>query len=487
MNSVDRFLKWTFNFFVFLICFQFGVLVFLYSFYEKRKKEQLDLEPEVAFACGDFDNEESYFPFPDGGQDPRACLHQECPDSLWVLESNEQEMGLHVLAAARPMEQSSEDEGRGNGISIKVDLSPSEKPYTLVLVSKKDLTIWDLNLKEGHNLKKVILLNPGLTWISGLPEKSTDAEGPTANNGNQVAEIPVEYFSSKKICAYPVAWEEIGNPNNEFRRLYRALEKHTGLKITSFQGKKEARVFTLPPIRSKREIASEWPLFAQSNENSGGESKSPDQAPGLKWQRNESRLQAKGFQYTEKGQQKLVPVPRRTQKALYSVHEKKIYMIRKFDFGVWYPGEKKFQRLPIPLALPNMRWPTSMALDTKRSQILVYNDERGGEVYIYNLKRKTWKRTNKTLGYSLSDLVYSQNEDVYYGTRIVGGEITQLVKVSTDGQILGARSIATPKPYSRSLWHMEMAEKRGDLWLWVFHPANPKGDAIPLNAIKATL
>ena len=93
MSRLDQWFRWCFNFFIFLLCFQLGMLLFLRSLYYKAEQKLKDNEASVSFSCGDFDKEESYWRIQPSLQPlHETCLDKECPESLWVGKTkNEQE------------------------------------------------------------------------------------------------------------------------------------------------------------------------------------------------------------------------------------------------------------------------------------------------------------------------------------------------------------------------------------------------------------
>jgi len=461
MKPLDQMFKWTFNLFIFLLCFQFGFILFAYGVLHKAKKEQKEKEAKVAFSCGDFDNESSYFPLANDGENLRSCLHEECPESMWIHKgAQSQTKDLHVISAKEPQPK----DDVVNGHTIKVGLSRNTKPYTLVLAAQKDLTLWDLQgYEEGSHLEKVIILSRGLSWVEGLPEN-----------------FPIEYFSQETICNFPLAWQELENPNNEFRRLARALKSYTGLDITTFQGKAVAGLFALPPEVSKRGLASVPERVPASDTSFSA-------PPGLRWERVDKRVMPQTFTYAAADGAQEVSIPSSTLDAVYDTQEQKIYVLDRYRFGTWNPSQKTFQKISLPLELPNMHWPSSMALNTKDREILVYNDERGGEVYLFSIDKKTWTRVASGVGYTLSGVTYSPVDNAYYATRVSGQKITEILKINSGGKIQATRALETPYDYSKSLWRQRLVTKPGRLWLQVFHPARPEGETYPLNDIKASL
>ena len=454
--------RWTFNLFIFLLCFQLGFLLFVQSLFYNKRQAQKDQQPLVNFQCGDFDNEKSYYPLSNPGENLLTCLHPDCADSLWINRSPEnraQTEDLHIVAMKRPMPRQASQPELANGFSVTLKVDKSPKPMTLVFLSQAEKSFWNIEVAEGAEIKKIIVVSDTLSWVEGAPE-GTD----------------IEYFSREKICALPLAWEEIANPDNQFRRFQQAISTYTGLQMSSFQGKKIARVFSLPPIASKRQPASREPSSAQE-----------EWEQGLQWQRFDKVLRAKEFRFSDQGQRHQVPVSPETKGAVYDAADKKVYLLSGFSFGQWDEKRQSLKKIRVPLSLPEMHWPHAIALDPSRRQIMIYNDERGGEIYLYNLKEKTWRHIKKKVGYTLQGLTYDKKQDAFYGARLRGQKITHWVSIDPSGKIKQETSLEKPYDFSRSNWRLQVRAVAQKLWLKVMYPARPEGEIYSLQTEKLSL
>ncbi len=255
----DKWFRWCFNIFVFLMCAQLGFILTLKNIYRNAEKRMQKNEAQVDFKCGDFNKENSYWSLPNNRyQVLTHCLDEDCPESLWV-NSGEQDSELHVISVEKPRPTQWVDGEVQHGYFVNVKVKASEKPITLVLVSQS-LMQWNIQNKDGinafkavqerepaseenplqeltaiveeiesPNIKEVIVVGPELVWLDGISDQSK-----------------VTYFNKNQLCAFPTAWEEIKNPENQFRRFFSALKAYTGLEVTSFQGKIVGREFKIP-------------------------------------------------------------------------------------------------------------------------------------------------------------------------------------------------------------------------------------------------
>ena len=455
MNRLDQWFRWCFNFFVFLLCFQLGMLLFLKSLYYKAEQKLKESEAPVSFACGDFDSEESYWKIkPSLVPLAKACSEKECPESLWVGETKNQEKELHVLSVERPQPTRRENGKTVYGHFVDVEVQKTEKPVTLVLINQS-LMQWNIKAAEDANIEKVIVASPEIVWVDGLKE-----------------DIPLVYFPREKLCAYPKSWKELDNPENEYRRLARALQEYTGLEIDSFQGRSVGQYFRLPVS-----TRTEEPARRQVSSNHV----SP-LSLGLQWQRKEKSIVAKDFRFHNHSDREVqkIEVPEKTQSAVFDDKEERIYLIKAFRFGVWDWDSSQFKAIHLPLKFPSMNWPTSMAFDSQSRKIYIYNEERGGEIYIYDTGSRQWSYRNKPVGYSLSALTFVPKDKKVYGARVQGNKVVEVVKLDSEGKPQEQVSLEKPLDYSKTLWRMQLVADPNQLWLKVVHPAHPGGDVYPL-------
>lgn len=462
MNRLDQWFRWCFNFFVFLLCFQLGMLLFLKSLYYKAEQKLKESEAQVNFACGDFNTQDNYWKIkPSLAPITEACTEGECPEALWLGKTENKESEMHVLSVVRPQPTRREKGKTVYGHFVDVEVKKTKKPVTLVLINQS-LMQWNIKADEDARIEKVIIASPEIVWVDGLKE-----------------DVPLVYFPREKLCAYPKSWEELKNPENEYRRLAKALKQYTGLDIDSFQGREVGKRFSLPVAARTEDPVSREP---SSNPIS-------QLTLGLQWQRKEKSVVAKDFRFHNNSDQQVqkIAVPEKTQGAVFDDKEESIYLIKAFRFGVWDWDSSKFKAIHLPLKLPSMNWPTSMAYDPESRRIYIYNEDRGGEIYIYNISSKKWDYHSKPVGYSLSALAFVASEKKIYGARVQGNKVVEVVKLNAEGQLMGQVSLEKPFDYSKTLWRMQLVAEPNELWLKVVHPAHPGGDVYPLSQIKASL
>jgi hypothetical protein len=456
MGRPDKMFRWCFNIFIFLMCFQLGMLLFLKSLYYKAEQRLEENKAQVSFQCGDFDKDTTYWNIDKSLTLNQVCQDKHCPDSYWY-NRNEQNQELHVLSVVRPQPTQKKDGEIQYGHYVDVKIAPTEKPVTLALVSQ-NMMQWNLKPEEGAKIKEVLVLGSELVWVEGLPK-----------------EAKLTYFSKDEICAYPSAWEELANSENQFRRLFMALKDYTHQEITSFQGKEVGREMRVP-FKS--------PLLARGERLPSSEkTKAHKLSLGVHWKRSGKQLVAESFHFIKSGERKKIEVPVKTTKGLYEQESDQVFLINNFQFGKWDWKQKKFQALHVDLKKPALYWPMAMAFNKAEGEIYIYNDDRGGEVFSYEVKTQKWKLLASDVGYTFAALTYDEDKKALFGTRLQGSKIVELVQINSKGP---HKTIALDKPfdYSKNLWRLQLVSDPKSLWLKVVHPAHPGGDVYPIAHSK---
>jgi hypothetical protein len=465
MNGSDKWFRWSFNIFIFLMCFQFGMLLFLKSLFYRAERRLKDNQAQVSFRCEDFFTDASYWTLPSSHLSLEGpCLDSFCPDSLWT-SSTDQDVDLHVLSIkkAQPSLRKQGEVELGHFVNVKV--AASDRPQVLTLISQ-NLMQWNLEISDKSQLKEVLIIGPEMVWVEGLPK-----------------DLPLTYFSPEQICSYPTAWEEPQNPDNQFRRLYLALKEYTGLAVTSFQGKEVARQMKVPfksPLMEERQQRQPSSVASQA--------KSQPQrrdflSLGLQWERDQHQLSAKSFHFIHQGKRKRVSVPQKAQAAHFDESTKKLYVINNFQFGEWDWRNQRFQALHMPLSMASMRWPTLMTANMDTGEILIYNEDKGGEIIAYHPKSQKWRRWQQPIGYSVIALDYLPKDQSLIGARLEQKKIGKLLKISSQGEVINEVSLEKGFEFLKSLWRAEIISDKKEFWLRLSHPAHPGGDIYPLSQV----
>lgn len=461
-NNSDNWFRWSINTFVFLICFQFGMLIYLKNVFYQAERELKKNEAAVPFTCQDFNDDSSYWRVPASTSEINfTCLEKFCPDSYWKGDAQQSE-NLQVVSVKQAIRGEKSD-GRLEYLPfVNVKVYPTEKPVVLALVSH-EMMLWNLQFDKKSTVKEVLLIGPEIVWVEGLPK-----------------DVKITYFPKEKICSYPTGWEEFKNPENEFRRLHRALYQYTGLTIDSFQGKELAREFRIPfrsPLLEDR-VRALGTRGLSSETSTGGIS-----ALGVQYQRAGKTLKADSFHFINEGKITKVSVPDTVVEGFYEASTKQLFVINNHRFGTWNWEEKKFTPLPLPLELPEMHWPTTMAHNSVTNEVYVYNDDRGGEILAYTIADKKWRVIASKVGYTFVAFYFDKQNQLILGTRMAGQKIAELVKFNSKGEVVDRYSLPKALDFSKNRWKAHIITDQTDYWLKVNHPAHPGGDIYPLSPL----
>lgn len=455
MSGSEKWFRWCFNLFIFLMCAQMGLLITLKSAYMKAESRLKENQAQVDFKCGDFQKDETYWNLPQNtyGLVPN-CMDVDCPDSLWV-NNKEEETELHVVSVskARPTQMVDGEVEYGHFVDLKIQ--ESQKPTILVLVSQ-GLMQWNFNPDEKEdlkipNLKEVIVVGPELVWLQGL-DKDTK----------------ITYFDREQLCAFPTAWEEIKNPQNQFRRLFQALKTYTGLEVKSFQGKDVGREFRIP---FRKLLAIEKEQLQKRERNIAS-----SEGLGLQWVRQGAQLQAQEYKFKRGGQVETIPVQPETRHAYLEMGNNTLFVIQNHKFGTWDWEKKEFKALHLPLKLPPMYWPTALTFNPMTSEIMVYNEDRGGEIFAYNVITGEWRQFAIKVGYSLMAMHFDTESEQLLGAQYFGRKISKIVRFNREGQSTGAVSLDQPVDFAKTQWKAQMSVSNEQLELEVSNPARPGGE-----------
>lgn len=122
-------------------------------------------------------------------------------------------------------------ESRSNSNEIVVNVTDDTKPIVLALTSYEQGN-WKVILKEGVKLKKVILVGYGSQFVTGVPPNT-----------------PIDVYSyAQSPCDHCWQGPYIFQSGGDFyHKPAVELEKITGLKVTTFQGRYEGNGFSIFP------------------------------------------------------------------------------------------------------------------------------------------------------------------------------------------------------------------------------------------------
>ena len=194
-----------------MVGIQASLLFVMKNMKDQAQMRLVENKTELDIECGkDTFSEENYWnPLALEANMVKPCEDEPCSKSSIYWRDQNHEKRLHVISAktAPPILWNNRNDSGG---TIKVKVPASEKPQILALVSQ-NMHEWRLLIDKKANLEKIIVATPTVVWLDGVPEGTK-----------------IEYLPKDKMCSYPHAWEEIQNPDNQFRTLVGALKRISG-------------------------------------------------------------------------------------------------------------------------------------------------------------------------------------------------------------------------------------------------------------------
>ena len=131
------------------------MFIALKSIHYQAEQRMEKNKAQVKFACGDFDNSDSYWGLPKG-QPVKDCRGESCPESLWMRSSSKTE-DLLVVSIVKPRPTEVIDGETKPGYFVDLNFETLERPTRLVLVSQRMLQ-W--NFHFPHEGVGVVRSNP---------------------------------------------------------------------------------------------------------------------------------------------------------------------------------------------------------------------------------------------------------------------------------------------------------------------------------------
>lgn len=436
---------------LFLVFIQAGLLLAMKNMKDQAQVRLVDNETKADLECGrDSFLEENYWnPLEKNVNFVKKCETAECEKASLYWQDNGDKTYLHVVSVktAPPMRWDQQDAG---GV-IKVRVSASEKPQVLALVSQS-MHEWRLIVDKQAHLEKVVVATPTVVWLEGVPEG-----------------VKIEYLPKQKMCSYPYTWEEIYNPDNEFRTLLGALKKVTGLETSSFQGAILGREFVLPKGEEllRRQIAS------IDGSDKKGEDKSAHVQSPVSWERQADRVVAKSIVLPDDTE---IELPEKTA-AVVGENENKLFVINHYRLQTWNDDTKKFVNVEAPLYLPSIEDLTAMALDPSNPSggVFLFNERRGGELYYYDKGQDQWTLLTSGISGMIRTLYYAEKEQKLYGLVERARAFSELYVFARTGELQEKKPLTAKIPVDSIRWRWQMAKDEGRLTLWMHTPLVPAG------------
>jgi hypothetical protein len=447
LETLNRFLV---GILLFLVCIQASLLFVMKNMKDQAQVRLVENETTVEMECGkeSFSEENYWDPLAHDYNFVKTCQDMDCEKSSLYWQDNTSQKNLHVVSvkSAPTMKWNEQDAGG----TIKVRVTASKKPQVLALVSQT-MHEWKLIVDKDANLEKIIVATPTIVWLDGVPEKTK-----------------IEYLPKDKMCSYPYAWEEVHNPDNQFRILIGALKKITGVFPSSFQGGTIGKEFVLPKSEE---------LLRRSIASIEG-TKAPSFASKVSWVRNDDRVVAQKVEETIGAEKTLVELPEKTE-AVALASQGTLFISSNYYLQAWNSDSGKFETVHAPLTMSAVEDVTAIAPDKSNPYgVFVFNERHGGELYYYDHKKTDWTLVKSGIPAQLRALYYDSEEQKIYGLVGRGQNFTDIYMLSRDGAQFEKKPLVAKIPFDPIRWRWELAKPDGSLTLLMHTPLEPQGEPV---------
>lgn len=438
-----------------LVLLQAGLLFFMKNMEDQAQYRLVKNTSTVDVKCGENSfSQEQYWSLDEQAASQSFCEGSDCLFShiSWLRSEQEKELQVIAVQSAPPFRWGQMDEG---GV-VRVRVKATSKPQVLALVSRQRLE-WSFQVDKGAKIEKVIVATPQVVWLQGLPPQTV-----------------IEYLPKEKMCSYPYAWEEAFNPDNEFRILSSVLKKITSLDVTTFQGAVIGKEFRLPMFDKVRGLASLESPAEKQNPTPAILVATPT-LPTLTWTRHEAHVVPEKMVFNSQE----VVFPAKTQQV--QAIEKHLFILKNYLLWRWDEEKKDFVRVHLPQTLPYAQYMKTMTVSLSQNVLFVYNDERGGEMFRYDVGTNQWSLLNAGYAYNVEALYFDEQAQSLRAVTSRGPHITQFLKMDEKAKVKEVLPLKTKISFDKKHWKWQL-EKQKDLYLMRLHQAvHPQGQIVALE------
>ncbi len=469
-----------------LVILQAGLLFFMKNMEDQAQYKLVQNTSKVDAKCGEetFSDENYWNLLQTNTLSQSTCEGSDCVFSHISWDRSSQPTDLQVISVqtAPPFRWGEMDQGG----SIRVRVKESVKPQVIALVSRQRLE-WSFQVDKNAKIEKVVVATPEVVWLQGLPPKT-----------------PIEYLPKEKMCSYPYTWEEAFNPDNEFRVLSSVLKKITGLEVSSFQGAITGKEFRLPMFDKSRGLASVVENAAENipKENvstvaienvganlketvalraSGNKSNEKQRVPlappasPVIWARQEKSILPQKVRFA--GEEILLP--ERTQQVF--IVENQVFILKGYLLWRWNPNKKEFAKMYLPSSMHQAQYIKAAAWSASQKALYIYNDERGGEMYQWNLAKNQWTELSTGYAYNLEALYYDEQEQSLRAVASRGPHLTQFLKMDQKAKVKEVLPLKEKIAFDKKNWKWELQKNKNVYSMRFYQAVSPQGQDVLLE------
>lgn len=436
-----------------LVVLQAGLLFFMKNMEEQAQFRLVQNTSKINSQCGNFFDDEKYWNIEASDtQSLSRCESSDCTYSHVTWDRPEQQKNLQVIAVktAPTFRWDQMDEG---GV-VRVRVKSTSKPVVLALISQQRLE-WVFQVDKGVQIDRVVVATPQTVWLQGLPPQT-----------------PIEYLPKEKMCSYPYAWQDAFNPDNEFRVMSSVLKQITGLEIDTFQGAVVGKEFRIPMYDTLgRGLAS----VEEKTKPSAAVVKLEKESNPIQWGREGGVAIP---QKMVRGSQEIV-FPTQTQQVV--VLQNKIFILKNYFLWTWSDAAKTFERVFSPSTLPNLQYIKAIAMSESQQKLFIYNDERGGEMYSFDVANGQWSELHQGYSYNLEALYFDEQIQGLCAVASRGPHLTQFLKMDAQAKVQDVKELKTKIAFDKKNWKWQLQRYRDMYAVRFYQAVQPQGQDVVLD------
>lgn len=143
--------------------------------------------------------------------------------------------------------------------------------------------------------------------------------------------------------------------------------------------------------------------------------------------------------------------------------------------------KKEFVKMYLPSTLQQAQYIKAAAWSDSQKALFIYNDERGGEMYKWDLAKDEWTALSSGYPFNLEALYYDEQEQSLRAVASRGPHITQFLKLDQKAKVKEVLPLKSKIAFDKKNWKWEL-QKNKDVYSMRFYQAvSPQGQDVLLE------
>ena len=126
-------------------------------------------------------------------------------------------------------------------------------------------------------------------------------------------------------------------------------------------------------------------------------------------------------------------MPAKTQQVM--VVDKHLFILKNYLLWQWDAEKKDFVRMYMPKNMPYAQYIKTATVSPLQKALYVYNDERGGEMYRYDVTTGEWMALHAGYAFNLEALYFDDEMHALRAVSSRGLHLTQFLKMDHKGKV----------------------------------------------------